>query len=359
MLYPKAPVGHHGAVRVGLVLGGGGVIGMAYHAASLAAIEHDLGWDPRTADIVVGTSAGSVVGALLRRGVPASDLSIISVGAEPQASPPGIARALRERPEFPPMRPLSFLRPPRLPTPALVTAWLRRPWRLDPVTALASVIPDGTLDLAEHAGGLQDLLGSRWPDRDLWVCTVRRRDLRRIVMGRDMVPRLAAAVAASCAIPGYFRPVTVDGHRYIDGGVRSPTNADVLRRADLDLAIILSPMSGRSISGLSIGNAVRRHARAKLEAEQARLHAAGITTLLIEPGPEVIEALGRDFMSDVRVPDIVRAAFVDTGDQLRRPVARTLLSGLVDQPRADNVAPGPMRRPRRRGDRRWGRRPAR
>jgi hypothetical protein len=59
------------------------------------------------------------------------------------------------------------------------------------------------------------------------------------------------------------------------------------------------------------------------------------------------------------VPDIVRAAFLDTGEQLRRPVARTLLSGLIDRPRTDNVAPGPFRRPRRRADRRWGRRPAR
>jgi NTE family protein len=342
------------------VLGGGGVIGMAYHAAALAAIEHDLGWDPRTADIVVGTSAGSVVGALLRRGVPASDLSIITVGAEPRSSPPGIARALRERPDFPPVRPLAFLaRPPRLPSPALVTAWLRRPWRLDPVSAVASIVPDGTLDLVEHTGALEEILGSPWPDRDLWVCTVRRRDLRRVVMGRDMHPRLAAAVAASCAIPGYFKPVEVEGHRYIDGGVRSPTNADVLRQAGLDLVIILSPMSGRSLGTVNVGTLVRGHARAKVQAEQARLHAAGTATLLIEPGPEVIEALGRDFMSNARVADIVRTTFVDTGDQLRKPVARALLAGLADRPRPDPIAPGRLRRSRRRGDRRWGRRPLR
>jgi NTE family protein len=356
MPYPDVPVVHHGGMRVGLVLGGGGVIGMAYHAAALAAIEHDLGWDPRTADVVVGTSAGSVIGALLRRGVPASDLASMAVGAEPRSSPPGIARAMRERPEFPPVRLLAFLgRPPRLPSPGLVTAWLRRPWRLDPVTAVASVIPDGTFDLAEHAGALEEVLGSRWPDRDLWVCTVRRRDLRRVVLGRDVHPRLAAAVAASCAIPGHFRPVDVDGELHIDGGVRSPTNADVLRRAGLDLAIILSPMSGRSIGGFSVGNAVRRHARGKVEAEQARLHAAGTATLLIEPGPDVIEALGRDFMSHARVPDIVQAAFLDTGDQLRRPVARALLAGLVDSPGGEPVAPGGLRRPRRTG-RRWSRR---
>jgi NTE family protein len=321
-------------MRVGLVLGGGGVVGMAYHAGALAALEHDLGWDPRSADVVVGTSAGSVVGALLRRGVPATDLATIAVGAEPRSSPPGVVRALRERPEFPPVRLSSLLiRPPRLPSPALVTAWLRRPWRLDPVSALASVIPDGRLDLAEHAVALEEVLGSPWPDAALWVCTVRKHDLRRIVMGRDVTPRLASAVAASCAIPGYFRPVDIDGVAYIDGGVRSPTNADVLRRADLDLAVILSPMSGRALPSPSVGTVVRRHARGKVEAERAKLEAAGIATLLIEPGPEVIRALGLDFMSHARVEQIVGTAFLDTGDQLRLPGAQARVAGLMAEGR--------------------------
>jgi NTE family protein len=328
-------------MRVGLVLGGGGVVGMAYHAAALAALEHDLGWDPRTADVVVGTSAGSVVGALLRRGVPASDLATIAVGAEPRFSPPGVVRALRERPEFPPVRLISLIRPPRIPSPALVTAWLRRPWRLDPVTALAAVIPDGRLDLASQAGELEEILGSPWPDAALWVCTVRKRDLRRIVMGRDMVPRLAEAVAASCAIPGYFRPVDVEGEAYIDGGVRSPTNADVLRRSRLDLAIILSPMSGRALPSPSAGTVVRRHARGKVEAERAKLEAAGIATVLIEPGPDVIRALGRDFMSHARVDDIVLTAFLDTGEQLRQPRAQARLAGLAaERQRRRREAPG-------------------
>ena len=121
------------AVRVGLVLGAGGVTGLAYHVAALAAFDHDLGWDPRTADIVVGTSAGSVVAALLRRGIPASDLSAVAVGGETSASPEALARALRDRPEFPPLSLRSMVgRLPRLPTRALLEAWLRRPSRSTP-----------------------------------------------------------------------------------------------------------------------------------------------------------------------------------------------------------------------------------
>ncbi len=345
-------------MRVGLVLGGGGVVGLAYHAAALAALEHDLGWDPRSADVIVGTSAGSVVGAMLRRDIPANDLAAIAVGAEPFASPPAVARALRQRPEFPPVNPWSLIgRPPRLPSPALVATWLRRPWRLDPVSVVASVIPDGTLDVTEHAAALDEVLGSRWPDDDLWVCTVRQSDLRRVVVGRDTTAPLSTAVAASCAIPGYFRPVQIGAATYFDGGVRSPTNADVLRRLPLDLAIVVSPMSGRDLGRLGVASLVRRHARAKVQIERKRLEAAGIPTVLIEPGPEVIDALGYDFMSDARVPDIVSAAFLDTGVQLRAPVARTLLAGLVDRSRREASAPGRKRRARRPG-RRPGRRPA-
>src|SRR5437763_1833905 len=54
---------------------------------------------------------------------------------------------------------------------------------------------------------------------------------------------LARAVAASCAIPGYFHPVEINGEVYVDGGVHSPTNAGVLRGHELDLVLVSSPMS--------------------------------------------------------------------------------------------------------------------
>jgi len=75
-------------VRIGLVLGGGGVVGAAYHAGALTALEYDLGWDPRSADVIVGTSAGSVVGSLLRLGVAASDLAAHTVDAIGAATHP-------------------------------------------------------------------------------------------------------------------------------------------------------------------------------------------------------------------------------------------------------------------------------
>ena len=77
-------------MRVGLVLGGGGAVGLAYHAAALAALEHELEWDPRDAEVIVGTSAGAVIAALLRRGVSAADLAGYAASIK-------TARAMRER----------------------------------------------------------------------------------------------------------------------------------------------------------------------------------------------------------------------------------------------------------------------
>lgn len=120
---------------------------------------------------------------------------------------------------------------------------MRRPWRLDPVATTLGLLHDGELDVVEHQDALAAVLGERWPDRTTYLCAVRQRDLRRVVFGRDLWPAPAAAVAASCAVPGYFGAVVVDGEPYVDGGVHSPTNATVLADLDLDLVIVSSPMS--------------------------------------------------------------------------------------------------------------------
>ena len=209
------------------------------------------------------------------------------------------------------------------------------------MTALASVVPDGAIDMGTHTAAVDRLLGNDWPVDDLWVPTVRQRDLRRVVVGRDISAPLSDAVRASCSVPGYFRPVVLDGTTYVDGGVQSPTNADLLGRRDLDLVIIISPMSGCDVGRLGLGNLIRRRARRQAEAERSQLTAAGIPSVLIEPGPEVVEALGSDPMSSTNLRAIVQAAFVDTGEQLRAPFTRTLLAGLNSRRTACTTRPAP------------------
>ncbi len=302
-------------MRIGLVLGAGGVVGAAYHAGALTALEHDLGFDGRAADVIVGTSAGALVAALLRSGVPASDLAAWTVGAP--LSPEGYPIAdITAHPELDPVTLRTFLRVPRVPHPQAVLSTLRHPLRFDPMRAVMTHLADGTRSLAEHV----EFLGDGWPDHDLFICAVRRRSGTRVVFGRARVPHdgLSAAVAASCAVPGYFAPVTVDGEQYIDGGVASASNADTLRDHEPDVVIALSPMSTDApLPRYSLDRLLRDRVRARIVRELAALEKRGTRTLLLEPGAEVLEHVTTDFMSEEHSHEIVGAAFLETGQRLR------------------------------------------
>jgi NTE family protein len=302
------------AVRTGLVLGAGGVTGAAYLAGALTALEQDLGWDPRDADVIVGTSAGALVGALLRRGVPASDLAAWTVGAALSRSG-GLLTAL-QRPAFDSLTFRQFMHVPRLPHPRAVASVLTRPWRFDPLRALTTHLADGTTAVDDQVA----FLGPDWPERTFLCCAVRRVDGRRVVFGDagDTTPvdGLRAAVAASCAVPGYFAPVTVDGERYIDGGVASPTNADRVRDLDLDLVIVVSPMTARvALSGRSVEKFVRARAAMLLARELRRLPST-CSVATFAPGATVLAYTTLDWMCGERVHEIVTAAFLETGEQL-------------------------------------------
>src|SRR5688500_8212971 len=199
--------------RIGLVLGAGGTVGQAYQAGALAALENDLGWDPRTADVIVGTSAGSVTGSLLRLGVPASDLAAWAVKAPLSVESLELTNLLDgDRPEFPPFTLQHWLRPWRLPSPQLVARLARRPWTFRPSVAAMTLMPTGSVDMIELAPGLRDAAPDDWPE-GLLICAARRNNGSRAVFGRYGSPEasLAEALAASCAIPGYFSPVAIDG----------------------------------------------------------------------------------------------------------------------------------------------------
>ncbi len=304
--------------RIGLVLGGGGTVGMAYHAGALAALQHDLGWDARDAEVVVGTSAGSLVGSLLRIGVPPTDLAALTVGSPAREADLRVQQAVTNRPAFPPIDPRQFLRLPRLPGPRAVMGIARLGWTRGPSSlgSLGVLLPEGSHELAPHLDFIDDLFGDRWPRETLLLCAARRSDCHRAVFGQGgRRADLSQAIAASCAVPGYFSGVQIGAHTYVDGGVISPTNADVLRRHELDLAIVVSPMTGGSWWP-TLPNAIRQLCRRALEQEVRALRRCHIPTVVIEPGPEVLAHMTTDFMADTALTEIVRTAFLDTGSQI-------------------------------------------
>jgi NTE family protein len=312
--------------RVGLVLGAGGVVGQAYHAGVLAALQHDLGWDAREAEIVVGTSAGAITGTLLRSGVPAGELAAWAVKAPLSDETADLLP--RELPELAPFRPGQLLRrPPRLPGRAMVQRAVVRPWHFRPLAAALALVGPGRLDLPTLLAALLDVEGRSWPDRALWICAVRRRDGRRVVFGRPGSPEapLHLAVAASCAVPGYFAPVVIGDHTYVDGGAHSPTNAATLRDRALDLVIVVSPMSGPVGFPTDLYGASRRHAARTAAREVRALRARGVPVVVFRPGAEELEAMGEDFMAWTRVDRVVQASSVAAGGYAATPAIRDRL----------------------------------
>ncbi|MGY1709362.1 patatin-like phospholipase family protein [Geodermatophilus sp. SYSU D00758] len=309
--------------RVGLVLGAGGVVGQAYHAGVLAVLQHDFGFDARGVEVIVGTSAGSITGTLLRLGVSAEDLAAWTVKA-PLSGDEDVLRRMADTPvpELAPFRPLQMLRRPlRLPGRHMVQRVLTRPWQVRPLAAGMALVAPGRHDIVEQLSALRELEQPGWPQPDLWICAVRRRDGRRVVFGRPGTPEapIHLAVAASCAVPGYFAPVHIGGHSYVDGGVHSPTNAAILRNRGLDLVIVVSPMSGPAGSHLGIYAAARRHAARLLRHEVRALQATGVRTLVFSPGVAEQQVMGDDMMSRHRLHEVIQQSFLAAGARAATP----------------------------------------
>jgi NTE family protein len=315
---------------VGLVLGAGGVVGQAFHAGVLAALEHDHHWDPRSAEVIVGTSAGSITGTLLRVGVPASELAAWVVQAPLEAEGALLHEMLGpEIPVFEPFKVLPILR--RLPDPPgreMLQRALIRPWSFRPMTAALALLAPGRLDIAEQLAMLRRVEGASWPGQDLWICAVRRRDGRRVVFGRRGSPEvpLHLAIAASCAVPGYFAPVRIGDHTYVDGGAHSPTNAAILRERPLDLVIVVSPMSGPARFPTDLYGVSRGHAARLARREARALRETGIEVVTFRPDGAVLAAMGNDFMARDRVDRILQESFLAAGAYAARPEVRELLT---------------------------------
>lgn len=292
--------------RVALVLGGGGPVGHAYHCGVLRSVEDATGWDPRTADLVVGTSAGAQVAALLRAGMGTADLFARVTGADMSPEGTAIARHYhRPRPgsdgagrRWRPASPQRLLRA------------LRRPWEAHPGTIVAAVAPAGTTSLAPMVAGLREVFADGWPAAATWFVALRVDTGQRVAFGRPGAPSadVGSAVAASCAVPGMFAPVEVEFSRYVDGGVVSPTNADLLADERCDLVLILAPTTARTGAGMHADTALRHLLRAVLDAEVRKLAKAGIASYVVQPGATELKAMGVNALDVARMEPVAHAA---------------------------------------------------
>ena len=322
--------------KIGLVLGAGGIVGHAFHAGTLAAIADVTGWDPRTADVIVGTSAGSGVGATLRGGISARDLLARVVGDPVSAEGRRLFAKVGTPVELA-MRPSLGGRIPMPSAPGYLVRAALQPWRTRPGLLLAAMLPEGRTATEVVGSRVRGLHAIPWPERELWICAVRLDDGRRVVFGRDPKPRpdVATAVEASSAIPGFFEPVVIDGVRYVDGGAHSPTNADLLADTGCDLVIVISSMSASraALRGGPLPAVLGRamHSR-NLAWEVQRLRRRGTTVVVFQPGPTELAIMGANAMDFRRRDPVARAARDSALRRLDRAEVKEALAGLRPSP---------------------------
>lgn len=286
--------------RFGLVLGGGGYAGTAFHAGVLTALAR-AGWDAREAAVIVGTSAGATSAALIGAGFPPREYVPLVLG-EPLG--PAAAEVMQGMGR---LGPAPRMARPRLrpAAPALLRRGLRS--RLPLGVLIAAALPAGTVDVDRVSPGYGPRF-DQWPQQPVWITAVDLISGQRAVFGRTHRAPVAAAVAASVAIPGYFAPVVIDGVPYIDGGAWSTHHADLVADQSLDLVLVSAPSSSADGWTRDPASILRLAARRQLLRELAEVRLSGARAVVFQPDGQMRDVIGVNSMSLTRRRPVAMAA---------------------------------------------------
>ncbi|HEX6468533.1 MAG TPA: patatin-like phospholipase family protein [Streptosporangiaceae bacterium] len=271
-------------MNTALVLGAGGGTGIAWEWGMLAGLA-EAGIDLSTADLVVGTSAGSVVGAQVAAGIPAEDRYAAQLAApsgEPAARQRGLVSAQIA------WAVLSSRAPERARA------------RIGRLALAAKTVPE-----ADRRAVIEARLPVHsWPERKLLITAVDAMTGEFVTFDAAGGVPLVDAVAASCAVPGVWPPVTINGRRYIDGGVRSAANVDLA--AGYERVVVLAPI----VTGFGpMPTVARQAATLSLRSQVA----------LVSPSKAARKAIGRNMLDPAR-----RAAAASAGRGQAAAVAESV-----------------------------------
>jgi NTE family protein len=320
--------------KVGLILGGGGVTGASWELATLLALEMATGWTPNSAEVVVGTSAGSYVAAIVR----GRALSLDSI-VRPADTNDDVASRIRSA-LYRRAKPWGFRRwikygvLPGLRHPGLHLV-LGSPAPYDPSGIGRLVIAQ--IGAAAYA----------WPVEPTVLVAYDMEARRLAPFGTVHAPDVALcdAVAASSAVPVIFNPYEIDGRLYVDGGVVSGTHADLVlgRPEPLDLVLILAPMAAEEArTGATFyENLFDRVGIRALQGELELIEAAWPNTdvLVLRPGEDPMEVMRPNPMSSqAAVPSFIRSLH-SLRSTLARPEIWSVLEHHLHRPAVTDTHP--------------------
>ena len=325
VVFGPVPARHGSRHRTALVLGAGGVLGAAWMTGALACLADRLPCAAGDVDLIVGTSAGSVLAAALRCHAPFEEMVAWQRGQATGPLRDSAALAAHDGP-LPPL--------PRWRFGSVPLAWaaLVTPHRVPPWVAASAWLPHGR---AQHAAlrslvtGLQLAFhgpsSSPWDDDRTWIAAVDYDSGQRVLFGREGAPRasLPDAVVASCSIPGWYEPAVIGGRRYVDGGVRSMTSLDVLGGTGVQDVYVLAPMASTEPDHplqphLQMERRLRQVLTVILVRQAKALAAQGKRVTVLTPGPRDLAAMGINLMDPRRRQDVLELSFRTSADALAR-----------------------------------------
>ena len=275
-----------------VVLGGGGPVGIAWESGLIAGLA-EAGANLGEADFTLGTSAGSFVGARLALGADPKGLAgpILAEAAAPSGERPARGGG-GAPPDLSKLMQLMGEAQGGTRNPAEVRAEIGA-W------ALAQPTIGEDAFIASFGRSFASLPENAWPERG-YACTAVDAETGAFQLWtKDAGVGVVRAVASSCSVPGVYPPVTLKGRRYIDGGMRSATNADLAAGHDLVVVVALRIGGG--------GNPMAERFAARFDEEIETLKSGGSTVITITPDEASVAAFGANLMDFRRRPDAARA----------------------------------------------------
>lgn len=278
-----------------LILGSGGILGLAWHAATLKRLAYEGKWNPEDDDIRIGTSAGSLVAMALGAGL-SLDLILAAVSGKEiehngkQFTIPNIVTETTPTGERSDkwyiLRTLSRLHIPYL------------------GIILSSLVPEGEISLNDFMEFVDGITGKEWPKTPTWITTTELSDGKRHVFSASSGITPGFAVASSCSVPAMYKPLSTDAQSFVDGGVISSLHLDLTIDLGVKKITVLAPISGfvcpsfKDTLAVALRKAMRNFQEIALLKAQIKAKANGIELVVIRPRPEERRILNKNRLMD-------------------------------------------------------------